>query len=244
MIVQPDFVDHWKTRQLIDLTGDKSAPLILLRLWGYCQTSKRSFFPDMSSAQLSSICQWGDRKPACYIALVKCRFVERLSPKGFAVHQWHEYNAKLFANWENGKKHTGKQIKENTNETEETLEPVGSVGITQVEPIEQKNLIDQIDQIEGTRTERTMGSKSSVHPFKTKAVPASNHNTPSRNHVIAIMKMTLEDPEATKCGDHWIQEMDDQDWLDDRGAAIRSWTSLATKYAEAWKKNLKKFEPF
>lgn len=41
MIVQPDFPEHWKTRLLVKITGDKSAPLAVIRLWAHCQHSKR-----------------------------------------------------------------------------------------------------------------------------------------------------------------------------------------------------------
>ncbi|MEI6197017.1 MAG: hypothetical protein WCS42_22100 [Verrucomicrobiota bacterium] len=144
MIVQPDFLDHWKTRQLVDLTGDPASPLVIIRLWGFCQTSKRSYFPDMTPAQLASICHWGQRKPACHVALMKVKLVEKLTPKGFAVHQWNEYNAKLLANWENGKL-GGRPSKPHENRDSE--KPMGSVGSTQTEPIDETRR-DRVDKIE------------------------------------------------------------------------------------------------
>jgi hypothetical protein len=240
MIVKPDFVDHWKTRLLIDLTKDKSAPLHLLRLWSYCETSKGAFFTDMTPARLASICHWGDLKPACHIALLKSGFIEKLLPKGFVVHQWHEYNAKLFANWENGKKHLGKRIKENPNETVEISEPMGSRGLTQPEPIEQNVLIDQRDKSEGTGTEGTLGSKKPVHLFKDEQQPASNNNIPPRSRVVAVMAMTLDESHAKKCADTWIRKEEQQGWLDDRFEPIRNWPSLATSYAEGWLKQLER----
>lgn len=150
MIVQPEFLDHWKTRLLVDITGDQSAPLAVIRLWGYCQTSKHSFFPDMTPAQLSSICHWGDRKPACHVALIRCGFVEKLKPKGFAAHEWSDYNAKLLANWENGKKGGRPRTEEKPNENGQSEKPMGSVGLTQTKPIEQieQNRTDKMDKIE------------------------------------------------------------------------------------------------
>src|SRR5690242_5543723 len=90
MIVHPDFPEHWKTRLLIAITGDESAPMAVLRLWAHCQHSRQSHFPTMTGAQLASICHWGDRKPACHTALIKAGFVDKLSPKGFAAHEWNE----------------------------------------------------------------------------------------------------------------------------------------------------------
>lgn len=157
MIVQPDFLDHWKTRLLVDLTGDPTAPLAVIRLWGFCQTSKRSFFPDMTPAQLASIVHWGDRKPACSTALVKAGFVEKLSPKGFTVHEWSEYNSKLLANWENGKKGGRPTKEENANENGQIEKPVGFGGLTQTKPIDRTGLdgLEQIEQKDRTGLDRT-----------------------------------------------------------------------------------------
>ena len=33
MIVEPDFLDHWKTRELVRITENPAAPLILIRLF-------------------------------------------------------------------------------------------------------------------------------------------------------------------------------------------------------------------
>jgi hypothetical protein len=135
MIVQPDFLDHWKTRLLVDITSDPTAPLVVIRLWGFCQTSRRSYFPDLTPGQLASICRWGERKPACHVALLKAKFIEKLSPKGFVVHQWNEYNSKLLANWENGKKGGRPAKQEITNENGQSEKPMGSAGLTHREPI-------------------------------------------------------------------------------------------------------------
>jgi hypothetical protein len=103
MIVKPEFLEHWKTRLLVEITKDESAPLAVLRLWAHCQTSRRWEFADMTPDTLAAICRWGKRKPACHVALVKARFVDRLK-KGFAAHGWHEVNAQLIQKWDSGKK--------------------------------------------------------------------------------------------------------------------------------------------
>lgn len=104
MIVSPDFPEHWKTLRLVEITGDESAPMAVLRLWAHCQHSRRSVFPEMTPAQLSTICRWGKRKPACHIALMKSGFVDKWSPKGFAAHQWNEHNSQLLQKWQAGQK--------------------------------------------------------------------------------------------------------------------------------------------
>jgi len=104
MIVKPDFPEHWKTRLLVKITKDESAPMALIRLWAHCQNSHRWEFPDMTPKQLDSVCHWGDRKPACHTALIKTGFVDRLSPKGFAAHGWNEHNAQMIQKWQAGAK--------------------------------------------------------------------------------------------------------------------------------------------
>jgi hypothetical protein len=102
MIVQPDFPEHWKTRGLVKLTGDESSPMCVIRLWAHCQHSRRALFPEMTPSQLASICRWGDRKPACHVAMVKAGFVDKLKPKGFAAHEWNDHNRQLLQKWEAG----------------------------------------------------------------------------------------------------------------------------------------------
>lgn len=104
MIVQPDFPDHWKTRLLVEITGDPAAPLAVIRLWAHCQNCKRGEFSNMTPAILASVCHWQNSKVKCHVALIQAGFIKKIPSGGFAVHQWAEHNAKLIANWENGAK--------------------------------------------------------------------------------------------------------------------------------------------
>lgn len=220
MIVQPDFVDHWKTRLLAEITGDKSAPLVLLRLWGYCQTSKRSYFPDMTPTQLASICHWGDRKPACHVALVKCKFVEKLSPAGFTVHQWNEYNAKLIANWENGKLGGRPSNEEIASKIRESGKPIGSIGITQPKPIEQTEMISKKEQ---SGTDK-MGSGS---PFKIQTT-----GWPSLKEVESYFREITPDKKdfAERMAKKWFDDSVKNGWRDEKGQPIRDWKRLSEIY--------------
>lgn len=151
MIVQPDFPEHWKTRHLIELTGDESAPLAVIRLWAHCQHSRRSEFPEMTKEQLASVCRWNDRKPPCHVALVKAGFVERLTPKGYAAHQWSEHNAQLLQKWQAGQKGGRPPTAEKANEMPDSEKPTDNRPLTGTKPdrpdqIDQTRLIDQIDQ--------------------------------------------------------------------------------------------------
>ncbi len=104
MIVRPDFCEHFKTKALVELTGDPAAPLAVLYLWGHCQTSRRWEFPEMSPEQLAALCRWGKRKPACHTALIKAGFLDKLSPRGFKARQWDEHNGQLIQKWSVGTK--------------------------------------------------------------------------------------------------------------------------------------------
>jgi hypothetical protein len=151
MIVQPDFLEHWKTLHLVELTGDESAPLAVIRFWAHCQNQKRGVFPGMTPPQLATICRWGNRKPACHVALVKSGFVEKLKPKGFAAHEWEDHNRQLLQKWEAGKKGGRPAKNDSTNEINDSEKPTGNRSLTDLETV--RNSIDKIrpDQIDQTR---------------------------------------------------------------------------------------------
>lgn len=123
MIVHPNWLDHWKTLQLVELTGDAAAPLSVLRLWSHCQSSRRWEFPGMTPAQLASVCRWGDRKPACCVALVKAGFVDRLPGGGFAAHEWGQHNGQYVQKWDAGKKGGRPSREEKANNGGQISEP-------------------------------------------------------------------------------------------------------------------------
>lgn len=163
MIVQPDFPEHWKTRLLVELTGDESAPMAAIRLWAHCQHSRRSYFPDMTPAQLASICRWGDRKPACHVVMVKAGFVDKLTPKGFAAHQWNEHNAQLLQKWDAGKKGGRPPNDENHSNDKETEKPTDNRPITGTKP-DQIDQTDQTDPMDQTRKDQTDPTEKTVWP--------------------------------------------------------------------------------
>jgi hypothetical protein len=103
MIVQPDFLDHWKTEMLVQLTGDKASPLLVLRLWAHCQKQRKGTFPHMTPQVLKAVCRWEGEPEALEKALTESRFIES-DGSAITVHEWEEVNAGLFKSWENGKK--------------------------------------------------------------------------------------------------------------------------------------------
>lgn len=103
VIVTPDFPDHWKTRLLVALTSDPSAPLGVIRLWSHCQQCKASKFPNLTPESLAAICQ-SSQKPADWeAALLKAGFIKKKAGI-IIVHEWEIVNASLIASWNNGRK--------------------------------------------------------------------------------------------------------------------------------------------
>jgi hypothetical protein len=104
VIIEPDFVDHWKTRLLVGLLADDElAPIYLIRLWAHCQQRKSSSFTSLPTAGIKAICHYQGSAETLEEALIGSGFVTR---DGVALHVigWDEYNASLIANWTNGSK--------------------------------------------------------------------------------------------------------------------------------------------
>jgi hypothetical protein len=102
MIIEPDFLDHWKTRLLMRLLDTDAAPNYVIRLWSHCQTRKTNIFPEWSPAILSSVCRWPGDADVFWSAMLQtfCRVED-----GYLIaHQWDEVNASLIAAWSNGGK--------------------------------------------------------------------------------------------------------------------------------------------
>ena len=103
MIVQPDFLDHWKTQMLCDLLDDQSAPLVLIRIWSHCQNRKTHQLPTDNPSAIKAICKSDHDAQKLYDALLETGFL--VHEDGFLIaHDWSDVNASLIANWENGKK--------------------------------------------------------------------------------------------------------------------------------------------
>jgi len=101
MIVHPDFFDHWKTKLLVTLTKDEAAPLMVLRLWAYCQTKRTGQFVNLSDATLVGICHAKIQPSRFREILLECQFIKQAGETTIA-HGWEELNASLFASWRNG----------------------------------------------------------------------------------------------------------------------------------------------
>lgn len=138
MIVDPDFVDHWKTRMLVALLGDDElAPLYVIRLWAHCQ-NRRTWIFDLPAAGLKGICRFSGDTEKFEQAMAQSGFVSRDGGE-LTVVGWEEYNAALIAAWTNGGK-GGRPRKVKPEDSEKTHglpegNPQDTHGLPMGEPI-------------------------------------------------------------------------------------------------------------
>jgi len=132
VIVDPDFLDHWRTRMVVDALSDEMAPLCIIRLWGHCQTRKSWRF-EMPVRGLKSQCRFTGDAEAFEAALIDAGFLKR-DGEFVEVLGWEEKNKSLIAAWDNGSKggRPPKEPKQNPRVTE--TEPMGNPAVTQQEP--------------------------------------------------------------------------------------------------------------
>jgi hypothetical protein len=102
VIVQPNFLDHWKTYKLIDLLGDPCAPLYVIRIWAHCQNQRTDVLPQKPD-DLRSICKCDVEAKKLKESLISCGFIDE-HKKNIVAHGWRDVNKRLFSNRENGKR--------------------------------------------------------------------------------------------------------------------------------------------
>lgn len=125
MIVDPDFLDHWRTGMVVDALGDPMAPMYILRLWSHCQERKADTFV-MPTRGLKSQCKFPGDAEAFEAALIEAGFIER-NGDSIYVCGWSEKNSSLLAAWANGQK--GGRPKKETQP-----KPTGNPAVTQGKP--------------------------------------------------------------------------------------------------------------
>ncbi len=103
MIVEPGFLDHWKTQALIRATNDPASPLMVLRLWEHCQFRKTDRFLNLPESALTSICRWTKNPAELLPILIECGWITR-DGDYIIIHDWSETNRILVSAWKNGTK--------------------------------------------------------------------------------------------------------------------------------------------
>jgi hypothetical protein len=131
VILDPDFLDHWRTRMVVDALGDECAPMCILRLWAHCQVRKSDRFA-MPTAGLKAQCRFTGDAQKFEQALIEAGFIAR---DGGDVHVlgWAEQNAALLAAWDNGAR-GGRPKKPKVNPRVTNEKPTGNPTETHREP--------------------------------------------------------------------------------------------------------------
>lgn len=103
MIIDPDFLDHWKVIMLADLLNDELAPTYVIRLWAHCQNRKEWVFHGLPTTGLRAIARFKGNAKDFEAAMIDCGFIVREN-NNLIVCGWEKHNASLVASWVNGKK--------------------------------------------------------------------------------------------------------------------------------------------
>lgn len=102
MIVEADFVSHWKTLALAKALGEGRAFKALLSLWGHCQT-RRAWEFQLTPDMLASICRFTGKPAALWEVMLTLPFLDRTAEEGwYQVHGWGDTNISLVAKWAGG----------------------------------------------------------------------------------------------------------------------------------------------
>lgn len=113
MIIETDFINHWKTRALATAVGKAEALQALLLLWGHCQTRKAWEF-ELTPLMLAGICAYenndaGERPPEkLWKAMLELRWIVPAEELGwYQARGWGETNASLVGKWAGGLRKAG-----------------------------------------------------------------------------------------------------------------------------------------
>lgn len=170
MIVEPDFLDHWKTQMLIGELNDPAAPCYLLRFWAHCQTRKQYQFASgkMNPVILKAITRALMDAQAFWDALVEVGFLDLHEDGTIEAHGFYDANSQLCCNWENGRK-GGRPRKKTASEkpiqnpSETHSEPIGKPSGTHPKPIEERERGEEKEEAE-KQDEGEKEDRSSISP--------------------------------------------------------------------------------
>jgi hypothetical protein len=109
VVVQPDFLDHYKTQTLIESAGE-FAPLAVIGLWVHCHNRRTDTF-DLTAAKLARICRWSGDADQLFEAMTDNEdgFLDLNNDGTFTVHDWWETNKSMTSYWGNSSAKKGKK---------------------------------------------------------------------------------------------------------------------------------------
>lgn len=110
MIVDPYFLDHWKVKAIAGFLGkDEKAPLYILRLWAYAQTSKKTTIPNHAGV-VASVCCFKGHADTLLDAMIQCKVLDDNGDGTLEIHDFAEWNASLLALRKNAAKATAARL--------------------------------------------------------------------------------------------------------------------------------------
>lgn len=102
MIIEADFLNHWKIQALANAVGEAAAYKALIALWGHCQT-RRAWEFQISPEMLAGICKFSGSAAKLWESMLSLKLIDPAAENGwFQVHQWGETNISLVARWAGG----------------------------------------------------------------------------------------------------------------------------------------------
>lgn len=144
MIVEADFLDHWKTQMLATTLNDPLAPCYLIRLWAHCQQRKEYCFEaaKLTPAILKAITRSTADQQALWDAFMEVGFLDLHADGTIEAHGFFDANSQLCVNWANGKK-GGRPKKKITPE-----KPSQNPSETHPEPKEERERAEEKEEAE------------------------------------------------------------------------------------------------
>ena len=99
MIVQSDFLTHWKTKALANRIGMEAALTALLALWTHCER-RRAWEFQLTPLMLAGICDFKGEATELFDTMLAVNLIDRCAdPAWFQVHEWGKVNAALVCKW-------------------------------------------------------------------------------------------------------------------------------------------------
>jgi hypothetical protein len=226
MIVQPDFINHWKTNALAAKIGRLEALTAILSLWAHCQ-QRRTWNFQMTPLMLAGICNFSGDADTLFQTMVDVKFLDMEENGSFTVHEWAEVNAALVHNWEAGKKggRPPKNPRDNPTETQ---------GLSQGLPLgkpEGKPIRDEMIRKECTPT-RTI--EPSIEGLTQVMPHLDPKKIPTLKQAKDFAPQAGVDPEIAET---WWHEMEGAGWLDRNNRQVVRWQNTLTSYARKWQSN-------
>jgi hypothetical protein len=190
--------------------------------------------------------------------------VDKLTPKGFAAHQWDEHNAQLIQKWHAGEKGGRPAKTENPNKDEQIEKPTDNRPITGTKPDKTRPDQTKSEMIDETKPNQTppsalpqSGTKATsttggdgLDSFKEKMavdeIGRMAHDIATSKSAPPFQVPSLEQVEnhlhlcfngAEKYAKPFLKAMSKSHWRDKQGAPVQDWKAMAKSYAASAERN-------